>query len=147
MARLLFNQLENPRRHMYSRAQALALLLDVARGLAHMHKQNPPLVHRDVSGEAAGSQRQAMAADTCWWGRVGREVAGWAWCVASCVFGHQLFVVLTHQQAPPLFTNVVAGLARLAGRQPHRHLGLCGAAQLAHMHLTADPKLHLPWRR
>jgi len=48
LARLTYKQMTEPHRKIISDSQALALLLDVARGLTHMHSQDPPIMHRDV---------------------------------------------------------------------------------------------------
>ncbi|GFH32078.1 protein kinase domain-containing protein, partial [Haematococcus lacustris] len=48
LARLLVKQMKDSWQPAYSQGQALQWLADVAEGLAHLHQQKRPLVHRDI---------------------------------------------------------------------------------------------------
>ncbi|KAL6759507.1 kinase-like domain-containing protein [Haematococcus lacustris] len=51
LARLLVKQMKDSWQPAYSQGQALQWLADVAEGLAHLHQQKRPLVHRDIKLE------------------------------------------------------------------------------------------------
>ena len=51
LARLLTQQMKQPWKHMYSLGDALMWLGEVAEGLAHLHAQATPMVHRDIKAE------------------------------------------------------------------------------------------------
>ncbi|KAL6761699.1 kinase-like domain-containing protein [Haematococcus lacustris] len=51
LVRLLAQQMKAPWKPLYSPAQVLTWLTDIAEGLQHLHSRNPPLVHRDIKLE------------------------------------------------------------------------------------------------
>ncbi|KAJ9520173.1 hypothetical protein QJQ45_030093 [Haematococcus lacustris] len=61
LVRLLAQQMKAPWKPLYSPAQVLTWLTDIAEGLQHLHSRNPLLVHRDIKLVGLGLSRQGTA--------------------------------------------------------------------------------------